>query len=189
MMEIPKLKIGNKEYNLMGQREIKGIKFIVLNSSWFSRDDEDQGKLYIGLPQLKVMESADQLIDPEKRDTEQITVSVLHHPPGDLNRCENGVYSNRKATFPYLCKHSHMVLSGHLHYESISKPTRYDYDGTLLFIGGTAYSGDDYGNNFSILKINKINRTVDKCNFKYNPAESEWTKIPGGPYKLTSTNH
>lgn len=171
-MKIPKLSIGERKYFLMGQREINGINFIVLNSSWFSRDDEDSGNLYIGSPHLEVMKSENQLINPEKYDSEPISISILHHPFDKL--AENEKYSyDRNSTYSYLSEHSHIILSGHTHNQTIAKPDR-KFNTAWLFVVGSTYSSDDYFNNFSILQIDKNKRTVKRVSYGYDPRSREW---------------
>ncbi len=96
-LKIPELNIGKEPFYFIGHRNLKakGLRFVVLNSAWFARGGEDKDKLWIGLPQLKVMRAASQLADPEQYDTGLITVAVLHHPPNWLNDSETSSYAGR----------------------------------------------------------------------------------------------
>jgi hypothetical protein len=38
---IPALRFGNEESHLVGERRLSDLRFVVLNSSWFSKDDDD----------------------------------------------------------------------------------------------------------------------------------------------------
>jgi 3',5'-cyclic AMP phosphodiesterase CpdA len=103
-LKIPELHVGKNLFHLIGQRDLKGLRFVVLNSAWFCRGDEDDGKLWIGLPQLQVMNAASQLADPDQYDSSLITIVVLHHPPECLNKAENNSYGDRPNTSRYLAQ-------------------------------------------------------------------------------------
>ncbi|MCP4269976.1 MAG: NACHT domain-containing protein, partial [Candidatus Brocadiaceae bacterium] len=182
--KIPELSIGEDKYQLVGQRVLKGLRFVVLNSAWFCRGDKDKGKLWIGLPQLKVMNSESQLVKPEKYDNkdEPITISILHHPPEWLDGNEINSYNERPNTFRYLSERSHIILAGHVH-AAIEEPDR-KYNSAYLFKGGTTYSGDDYRNNFSIYQIDKKSRTFKRCVFEFKPDKDKWSQEESEPLSL-----
>jgi len=174
-LQIPSLSIAGKSYWLMGKREVSGIHVVALNSAWFSRAKDDKGELWIGLPQLEVMNAASQLIDPSKYDNEVITISILHHPPSDLHDAEYNTSDARKASFRYLSEHCHVILSGHSH-GAIDPPHR-EFNQTYLFKGGATYAGNQYRNNFSLLQINTEARTVIRRSFEFNPGDGVWKGI------------
>lgn len=132
---IPILSVKNDKNELMGQRELKGLRFVVLNSAWFCRGGKDRGKLWIGLPQLKVMNAESQLADPENYDAGPITIVILHHPPDWFDDAENKIHNNKRInTFSYLSERSHIILSGHDH-GGKEKPDRQN-NLAYLFKGG-----------------------------------------------------
>ncbi|EEM08341.1 hypothetical protein bmyco0003_49370 [Bacillus pseudomycoides] len=168
---IPKLSIGSKEFNLVGQREIHGIKFVVLNSAWFCRGNEDRGELWLGLPQLQLMQSFQQLINPSDYDDGPITIAVVHHPKDWLNDEEQYTYE-RPSTYRYLSERTHLILSGHVH-GAIEEPTKM-FNRAYSVIGGATYAGERYRNNFSILKVNKESRTCEQIPYEYDPRNGKW---------------
>ncbi|GAX60887.1 Ser/Thr phosphatase family protein [Candidatus Scalindua japonica] len=180
--KIPELSISENKYHLIGQREIKGLRFVVLNSAWFCRGDDDRGNLWMGLPQLKVMNAALQLADPEQYDTELITISILHHPPGWLNDYETNSYDERINTFSYISERSHIILCGHVH-GAIEEPDRKS-NSAYFFKGGATYSGDDYRNNFSIYQVDTKTRSFKRCAFEYNPSRCKWKRDDGKSQSL-----
>jgi hypothetical protein len=182
-MNVPSLAIANRHYPLIGQRNVLGLNIIVLNSAWFSRKKDDKGNLWIGRPQLELMKASSQLIDPRKYDEAMITVTVLHHPPADLNSTEYTSYDTRKAPFSTVSEHSHIILCGHSH-GTIERPNR-EFNYAWLFKGGATYAGDDYRNNFSLFQINTQNRTVIRRSFKFKPGDGKWDSIiDPDPYDL-----
>ena len=58
---LPPVRIGTWHNHLIGARDFLGMRFICLNSAWFSKDDDDEGKLYLGLELIRYLESEDQL--------------------------------------------------------------------------------------------------------------------------------
>lgn len=170
-MEITKLSIGSKEFNLVGQREIHGIKFVVLNSAWFCRGNEDRGELWLGLPQLELMQSNEQLINPSDYDNGPIAIAVVHHPKEWLNDAEQNTYE-RPGTYRYLSQRTHLILSGHVH-AAIEEPSRI-FNRAYSVIGGATYAGERYRNNFSILKVNKESRTCEQIPYEYDPRTGNW---------------
>ncbi len=182
-IKVPKLTTGTYSCQLMGQREVEGIRFIVLNSAWFSRGKKDKGNLWIGHPQIDVMKAEGQLINPAKYDDEIITVSILHHPPTDLHDAEYNTYGSRKSAYFYLSEHCHAILCGHSH-GSIEPPHR-EYNRTYLFKNGAVYAGKDYRNNFSLLQLDIQNRRISRCSFQFNPGDGNWQRVDDNdPYEL-----
>jgi predicted MPP superfamily phosphohydrolase len=171
-LNIPSLSLGKTTYHLIGQREVKGLRFVVLNSSWFCRGENDKGRLWIGLPQLEVMLAEGQLVDRDNYDEDTITIAVLHHPNSWLAEAEQNGYGNRPNTYRYLSERCHVILSGHVH-GAVEQPHRI-HDHAYLFVGGATYAGSDYRNNFSILQIDPASRILMRRAFDYDPQFQKW---------------
>lgn len=174
-LKIPQLLIGTKENYIIGQRIIEGIRFIVLNSAWYSWGDNDKGNLWIGLPQLVVMENHNQLIHPQEYNSKEIVIIVIHHPKEWYHEQELDYFNNRPPSYNYFAKRSHIILSGHTHTEFIDDPDRI-CNCAWLFTNGASYAGTYYRNNFSILKINKKERSVKRRVFYYESSSQNWVE-------------
>jgi hypothetical protein len=174
---IPHLSLGEGTYRLMGQREVEGLnlRLLVLNSAWFSHSEADEGKLWIGLPQLEVMNSKSQLVEPTDYDEDRITVAVLHHPPSWLHAAENNDYGGRPDTYSYLSHRCHIILSGHEHSRP-RVPSQPYIGGAYLFRGGATYAGNRYSNSFSILQLDMQRRTLTQRAFEFDPGPQHWTE-------------
>ncbi|PQP85055.1 hypothetical protein C0Q44_11340 [Paenibacillus sp. PCH8] len=169
----PPLEINQKENFLVGSRELKGIKFIVLNSSWFCRDNADARKLWIGLPHLEMMNSEENITrDVSSR---KLTISVLHHPVSWLNEEEQVTYENRPATYRYLSERTDLILSGHTH-GAVESATR-SFNKAYFVSGGAAYSGGRFRNNFSLLKIDLNIRVSERIPYEFDPRNGNWNRI------------
>ncbi|WP_145048386.1 metallophosphoesterase [Paenibacillus xylanexedens] len=171
-LDIPTLKLHNDESNrLVGYRDVENLRFLVMNSAWFSRGNEDRGKLWLGLPQLEVMTS-DGVLD-RKNDLKP-TIALVHHPKEWFHDEEQNTYANRPSTYRYLAERCHIILSGHVH-GSIEKPSVIN-DSSYLITGGASYAGENYRNNFSILKVDSALYTVTQIPFEYDPGKDEWNE-------------
>ena len=179
----PALKFGDFESRLVGAREVNRLRFIVLNSAWFSRDDEDKGKLWIGLPHLKYMEAKSQLplLEPGQRGTH--TIALLHHAAEWLNTDEQHGTAVRPNTVDYLADRCHLLLTGHTHGE-VRGADRIA-DGALHFTGGSAYAGASHFNSFRLIQIT-ADAVVDRA-FEFDPRASgnNWKPQPAESRPLT----
>lgn len=169
------LSISDQSNHLVGFRDLLDLRFVVLNSSWFSRGDDDKNKLYIGFPQLQLMSASSKLFDPDNCDNEHITISILHHPPDWLHEDETNGYTSRQITYKYLADRSHVILSGHTHNNRIIPPDK-RFDSAYLFVGGASYEKDDYYNNFSIYQINLSSRSLTRRGFEFDPRDGSWAE-------------
>lgn len=172
---IEPLHIDDCESYLAGVRSISGLNIVVLNSAWFCRDREDRGKLWLGLPQLQLMVSNGQLFPKGDFDTAPLTLAVVHHPKEWFSDEDQHTYDNRPAAYRYLAEHSHLIFSGHVH-AAPEAPNR--INGKAFVIqGGASYSGGNYRNNFSLVKIDNVNRSVTQIPFEYDPRFEQWNRM------------
>ncbi len=169
---IPDLLMGDSRFQIIGCRELKEIEFVVLNSAWFSRGNNDKDNLWIGLPQLEVLRSQGCLLEESNYNQSNITIAVLHHPEACLNEAERHSYKDRPNSYGFLSKGCHIILSGHTH-STIEPPDR-KYNHAYLFTGGSTYTDSDYRNNFSILQIDIEARTFERKAFEFDPRHKKW---------------
>lgn len=171
-MGIPPLAIGTAESHLVGVRTVCGIRFVVANTAWFCRDNEDKGKLFVGLPLLEVMAAAGQLTPLTEASGAEFTVGVLHHPETWLSDDETASYEGRAAAYYFLADRCDVLLSGHTH-GGLERPRRIG-DRGLLFVGGAGYSGGRYRNNVSLLRFDAASRTVVRTPYEFDPRDGAW---------------
>ncbi len=139
---------------LVGQKIVKRISFISLNSAWYCRDSKtDKNKLWLGLPQFYAMEAAGQLMDYENCDDHPITVALFHHPPALLHRNDGTDYLG---TYEQLVDKSNFILTGHIHELRPDFIQRRSHARTL--VSGCVYNNADYNNICSIIEIDLHNR-------------------------------
>lgn len=181
-MRISPFKLGTVENYLVGLRDLLDIRFVVANTAWFCRDGEDRGRLFVGLPQLEVMEAAGQLLRSAEYDRGDFTITVLHHPETWLADAELASYDIRPATYYYLAQRSHLLLSGHTH-GGLEGPRKIG-DGGLLFVGGASYDGGRYRNNVSLLKIDTTARSVERTPYEFDPRDYRWHEREANTYSV-----
>ena len=163
---VPPLKAVDWENWLIGHREYRGVGFVCLNSSWFSKDDRDQGKLWLGQPQLKLLEDAGQLPSPGGLNEPGglLTVALLHHPEEWLHDSERQRGDERHNTTDCVALRCHTLLTGHTHGE----PRRADRKAECAwhFRGGAAYGGAAHSNSFRVIRLDP-DRIIYRC-FEYS---------------------
>ncbi|MBW6484751.1 MAG: metallophosphoesterase [Syntrophobacterales bacterium] len=171
-VEMPIMKFGESESRLVGMRTINKIRFIVLNSSWFSKDDFDEGKLWIGLPHLKYMESHSDLQLLEDKPSAPLTIALFHHPAEMLNKDERHTSGLRQNTYDYFAHRSHIMLTGHTH-DAVRRADRIA-EGALNFTGGSAYAGAAHFNTIRLIQI-AGDKVIDRS-FEFDPrsVENKW---------------
>lgn len=174
-LNVTPLQTGDAPQHLFGQREMLGLRFLILNSAWFCRDNDDLGKLWLGLPQLEVMNANGLITKPNRYDQEPVTISLVHHPQDWLTQADQYGEGDRKNTYRYLSDRCHVVLSGHVH-GKVERPTRV-FNRAFRFTGGASYAGNDYRNNFSILQVDPEERSLRRRSFEFDPREDAWNPI------------
>jgi len=174
MIGISPLEIGDQTGNLTGKIDLMDLRFVILNSAWFCRGDDDRDKLWLGKPMLEKMAGKKQLIDSDNYDVNDspVTIALFHHPNEWLNEVEYNTYGNRQNTLEYLSLRSHIILTGHVHARP-AEPHRL-FNRAWLVKGGASYVGNTYQNHFSILRIDAKNRTFDRLAFEFDPGKNRW---------------
>ncbi len=169
----PLLLKNNKTY-LSGYRDIKGVRFIVLNSARYAYGGKnDKGRLYLGWPDVNNLIRDNILVDPNKYDKSIITISLFHHPNTWFHDSVINELGGHTATYNFLASRSHIMLSGHLHAEKIGPPNRIG-NGAIHFSVGASYLQQDRTNNCAILKLDLNQRILKRLIINFNPSEIEW---------------
>jgi hypothetical protein len=176
------LTAGKTESWLFGTIAKGPLRFIVLNSAWFSRDDHDRGRLWLGLPLLDVLGAHGQF-SSTKRDYSTVDIAMFHHPPDDLHPSETNAEPTRPDTFNYLEERVDIVLTGHQHQARLLEPLRRG-DGAQRFESGASYADIGYKNSFRLLRIDSAARLVEVMGFAFDPSDRRWHKNDIKPYSL-----
>ena len=142
--------MASETTHLAGGLELAGVRVLVLNSAWCARGGaDDKNQLWLGLPQLQVMEAAGQLGETAKGTP--LTVALLHHPFDWLHEAETQSTANRPNTKDWLAARCHVLLTGHTH-AAIRKPDQIA-EGCWHFTAGASYAGTGHFNSFRLLRI------------------------------------
>jgi hypothetical protein len=184
---IPPVRVGDWENRLVGSRMHRGVRFVCLNSAWFSKSDDDKDKLWMGLPHLKVMESGGQLPSRDQRGQLNcpVTITLVHHPEEFLHESERQEAPGRQNTFGYLAERCHAILTGHTH--DAPRPADRKWERAWHFRGGAAYTGAEHTNSFRVIRVETDGFTY-RC-FEYRPGSPDflWTEALGAtilPYSV-----
>jgi hypothetical protein len=177
------LTFGNQESHLVGQRIIDEIRFVCLNSSWFAKDDNDKGRLWLGLPHLRYLEAHHQLDLVDGAETVPVTIALMHDPPDWLHDCETHAWSPRPNTIDYLAARCHAILTGHTHGEV--RPADRIAEGAYHFTGGSAYAGASHFNSFRLLQVDRDHIIHRSFEFDPHSAENKWVSSEARTVPLT----
>jgi predicted MPP superfamily phosphohydrolase len=183
---IPTMVFGNEDSYLVGVRQIDDLRFVVLNSAWFAKDNEDKNKLRIGLPHMKFMEANDQLPVVQFDGKGNVTIALVHHPSDWLHEEEKYCHSSsRPNPWDYLAYRCHVLLTGHTH----GAPRRADRIAGMAhhFTGGSAYAGASHFNSFQLLQF-QLDRIVYRW-FEFDPQspDNKWKSSDAESLLLVSS--
>ena len=182
---IPAMKFGDEDSYLVGIRQIENLRFVVLNSAWFAKDNEDKNKLRIGFPHLKFMEANDQLPLIQSDGKGNATVALVHHPSDWLHEEEKYCHSgSRPSPWDYLAHRCHILLTGHTH----GAPRRADRVAGMAHhvTGGSSYAGASHFNSFQLLQVQK-DRIVYRW-YEFDPQSSDNKWKPSNAESLLLVN-
>ncbi len=170
-------KLGETDSYLIGSREIDGIQFIACNTAWFSWEQNEQGKLWLGLEILRYLESNKQLVCEGTKTTEKISIALMHHGTA---KCFHPLESedrggNRPPSLSYLWKRSHLALYGHSHENALDAPDQQKAHCWVVRAGATN-AGANFPNNVNLIRLS--NTGFELRTLEYNPADagSLWNK-------------
>jgi tetratricopeptide (TPR) repeat protein/predicted phosphodiesterase len=142
---------------------VRGAKLGVLplNSAWFSQDDDDQGKLWVG--ERPVRERAQRL---RAAGAERI-VALLHHPFSFFHEEESA-----KAWIRQECD---IVLRGHLHRAEVEN-VESDSGVALEVAAGAAYQGSSWPCRafFAVLDLDDGTLRLDPVRYARSPSAGTW---------------
>lgn len=185
---IPPYKLGDTDSHLVGSKEIDGIQFIACNTAWFSWEQNEQGKLWLGLEILRFLESKKQLISEGTKATEKISIALMHHGTEKFFHPQESEDrgGNRPPALSYLWKRSHLALYGHSHENALDDPDQKKAHCWVVRAGATNANAN-FPNNVNLIRLSKTGfelRTLE-C----NPANAgaPWDKSSAAkPYNWPS---
>lgn len=169
---LSKFSYGNVESYLFGVRNLHGLTFLCLNSAWFTKNDSDKGKLWLGQPLLMHLEAQKQLRVLETSSSDTV-VALLHHPFSWLHESENHQNDERKKTTEYLCCLSSILLTGHTH-DNVTTPTPL-FNRCWHFPGGSSFASARYFNTFRLIRVSAT--TLEHISYQHDPRtpNDEWS--------------
>lgn len=159
-------------YRLITFPEWPWVHFITLNSAWDCRDNNDEGKLRVGLPLLE------EIIEKAELGKDDFVVTVFHHPFDQvrdfyyksedgteerIDRDRNWLHKYEREPYhtgdhcfvSYVKSKSTFILNGHIH---IATPPKY-IDDTIELICGTVYSNDAFQFHCRLLQLSSDQNT------------------------------
>ncbi len=175
-LNIPPYKIGDQDSYLVGYREMDGIKIIACNTAWFSFEQDEHSKLWLGLEILRYLESKRQLVSAGSPPDNGLCIALMHHGTETyFQEHERLAYSDRPPALHYLWQRCHLALYGHNHERALDAPNQMKAHCWVVGAGATN-AGMSHPNNINLIRVNK-NGFELRC-FEFNPAkaESPWSQ-------------
>lgn len=170
-VRIQAMKLGDLDSHLVGARNLNGLRFVSVNSSWYCKDNGDKDKLWIGLPHIQFLEANGQLVF-NSDGAEQSTVVLMHHPKEWLHSSEIHSSTTRPSTWDYLAKRCDLLLTGHTHGEI--RGTDRIADQALHFTGGSTYAGASHFNSFRLIRLDGGSVTDLAFEFEPKAVKEKW---------------
>jgi len=170
-------KIGERDSYLIGSRDVDGIQFISCNTAWFSWEQNEKGKLWLGLEILRYLESNNQLVCARSETKEKISIALMHHgtatyfhPKESEDRGEN-----RPPALSYLWNRSHLALYGHSHENALDDPDQQKAHCWVVRAGATN-AGANFPNNVNLIRLSHTG--FELRTLEYSPADAgcSWNK-------------
>lgn len=159
----------------MGIKNIKDVRFVILNSAWNAFPDKsingsDHGQLVLG---GRLMES---MFRNTKIPKGEMTAMLFHHPISYLHETEIRTYGldQKKISAAMVRQNAGIVLNGHVHGKI--EPPDILANKTVVFGGGTLYSNDSHLHEFEIISVNMTKHYCTQRVVRYNRQEenSNW---------------
>lgn len=179
-LSIPPYLIGCKKSHLTGIRLINNIRFVCLNSAWFSQrnkvDDKfiDDGKLWIGLPLLVYLESNGDFPYLEGHAGSIFTIVIFHHPFEILHDNERNQRTPRKNTQEFIAYRSHLILTGHD--AGVPADPTPIFNRAFHFRGGATYQNARYENSFHLIRLEDHYLLERRFMYQASSSSSLWFK-------------
>jgi hypothetical protein len=171
-------KIGEHESFLIGSRILRNLKFVCINTAWFSQDNNDLNNLWIGLPLLQSLSADNNLPVVSHEQPSYTTVALAHHSSDWLHQNEVVTYSSRTSPWGYLAQRCHLILTGHTH--GTARKGDKVHETAWHFCAGATYDSASYFNSFRLIRIE--NTTFQYKTYEFDPREADH------PWKLNKTS-
>jgi predicted phosphohydrolase len=166
---VPPYALGPNTSYLVGLRSFQSINFVAYNSAWSSKDNNDEGKLWLGLPHMRHMEIENQLPNPEQIAEWPPIIAFFHHPFESFHPEERHAWKQRPNTFDYMARRCHLFFTGHIHAEA--RDADLVGGGAWHLDGGAAYAGASHFNFFRIVQV-RADRFIYRS-FVFDPSSPD----------------
>lgn len=159
--------------HLFGVKEYGGLIFLVCNSCWFCKcEDEgsDSEMISIGLPLLEDLDNKYDFSKMKQENPKKI-IALIHHPEKGLSGIDTLRYCDRPA-LGFLTEKADLVLTGHLHTLPVGKS---EYNSTpFLNCGATLQASVE--NTFALIRIEEDRFVFQFCRTDNDRFRNRWFK-------------
>jgi hypothetical protein len=170
-------KLGETDSYLSGSRDVDGIQFVACNTAWFSWEQKEKGKLWLGLEILRYLESKKQLVGEGTKTSERISIALMHHGteiyfnPQEYEARDKG----RPPALSYLWKRSNLALYGHSHENALDDPDQKKAHCWVIRAGATN-AGASHPNNVNLIRLSHNGFELRTIEYDPSDASCPWNK-------------
>ncbi|HEY6343278.1 MAG TPA: metallophosphoesterase [Bryobacteraceae bacterium] len=180
---VPRYQLGADVSHLVGLRRLDGMSFVAMNSSWFCKDKDDQGNLWLGLPILKELEAHKQIPNNADRPDGGPIIAIFHHPREWFHASEIITYGPRTNPFTYLARRCDLMLTGHTHGEA-GRADLIEESAWHLRTGAT-YVDESYINAFTLVRVDARDCAYVSYEYDSSSVNHEWRQASDGARSLS----
>ena len=166
---------------LYGYRDLSGLRFNVLNTSWYCGNNKKEKSSASDKNNLWIGEQFVEDIIQNLESNDKYSVTVFHHPFDWLNIKEGDDNAKVKSR---LLVYSDIILCGHVH-TKVGEPT-FEHNRAQIFQSGALWDEENYTPESRIIKINKQTGLLRQLTieYDYSVAKEGWKyDICPGPNK------
>ena len=167
------LLFGGKNSGLVGAAKVGDLRFVVVNTAWFSKDDQDKDELRIGMPLIRSLERDGALLPACDFAARPLTVALLHHPQHWLHAEETAATVDpNEGSYLYLASRCHILLSGHTH-EAPSAHGRAK-GGAIEISCGATFKAAGHPNQFQLIRFKTDQIEYRQFVYEKKPSDFRW---------------
>ncbi len=171
--------------HLFGVKEYGGLIFLVCNSCWFCKCEDEGGNSEMISIGLSLLEGLDNKYDfsKMKQENPKKIIALIHHPEKGLNWIDTERFRNRPA-LGFLTEKVDLVLTGHLHSLPVGKN---EYNATP-FLNCGATLQDSVENTFALIRIEEDRFLYQFCRTDNDRFKNRWFKEDDPQFILCNTS-
>lgn len=169
---------------LLGAARVGELRFIGVNSCWFSKDEHDRGTLRLGHALMRLLEAEHDLLPPGRPTERPITLALAHHPPDWLHPDETSDWGELgQGAYLFLAARVHLLLCGHTHEHP--RPHARATGGGIELRCGASFAGAGHPNTYQLIRFRDDRIEYRQVELENRPGRREWRSSQARSVRLS----